>query len=85
MKTKLIKIGNSRGVRIPKALIEESGLTEEVEMVLRDNEIVLRSAEKVREGWDESFADMAERGDDELLDREELEEPSVWDEEEWTW
>jgi antitoxin MazE len=48
MKTKLIRIGNSQGVRIPKPLIEESGLTDEIEMILRDNEIVLRSAETIR-------------------------------------
>jgi antitoxin MazE len=51
MKTKIIRIGNSQGVRIPKPLIEESGITEEIEMILRDNEIVLRSAETIRKDW----------------------------------
>ena len=85
MKTKIIRIGNSQGVRIPKPLIEESGITEEIEMILRDNEIVLRSAKKIRKDWETSFEKMAEKGDDILLDQEEIEGPSDWDESEWTW
>lgn len=85
MKTKLIRIGNSQGVRIPKPLIEESGLSEEIEMILRDNEIILRSAEEIRENWDEAFEEMAQKGDDLLLDQKDIKEPSKWDETEWTW
>lgn len=85
MKTKLIRIGNSQGVRIPKPLIEESGLSEEIEMILRDNEIVLRSVEKTRKDWDEAFEEMARQEDDRLLDKEEAERPGEWDETEWTW
>lgn len=85
MKTKLIRIGNSQGVRIPKPLIEESGLEGEIEMILRDNEIILRPAEECRSGWDEVFEEMAGQGDDRLLDREDIERPSEWDESEWTW
>ena len=85
MKTKLIRIGNSQGVRIPKPLIKESGLSEEIEMVLRDNEIILRSPEETRKDWDQSFEKMAEKGDDQLLDKEEVEFPGEWDLNEWTW
>ena len=76
MKTKIIRIGNSQGVRIPKPLIEESGITEEVEMILRDNEIVLRSAKTIRKDWEASFEKMTEQGDDALLDVDEIE---------WAW
>jgi len=85
MKTKLIRIGNSQGVRIPKPLIEESGLSGEIEMVLRDNEIILRSVEETRKNWDQSFEEMARKGDDQLLDQEEVERPGEWDQTEWTW
>lgn len=85
MKTKIIQIGNSQGVRIPKPLIEESGLTDEIEMILRDDEIVLRSAKTNRKDWGESFKKMANQGDDELLDQEDIEGSSDWDESEWTW
>lgn len=85
MKTKIIRIGNSQGVRIPKPLIEESGITDEIEMILRDNEIILRSAEKTRENWEVSFEKMAEQGDDDLLDQKEIEKSSDWDKTEWVW
>jgi len=85
MKTKIIRIGNSQGVRIPKPLIEESGITEEIEMILRDNEIVLRSAETIRKDWEAYFEKMAKEDDDALLDQEAIEKTSDWDEDEWTW
>jgi antitoxin MazE len=85
MKTKLIRIGNSQGVRIPKPLIEESGITDEIEMILRDDEIVLRSAETTRKNWEASFEKMAEQDDDIILDQKEIQKQSEWDEVEWTW
>lgn len=44
MKTNLTRVGNSQSVLISKPFIEQSELSEEIEMMLRDNEIVLRSA-----------------------------------------
>lgn len=85
MKTKIIRIGNSQGVRIPKPLIEESGLSEEIEMILRNNEIILRSAKETRKNWEQSFEEMAEQGDDQLLDQDDLERPTEWDQTEWIW
>ena len=57
----------------------------QIEMILKDNEIVLRSAETTRKGWEASFEKMVEHDDDALLDQEEIEKPSDWDEAEWTW
>lgn len=85
MKTKLIRIGNSQGVRIPKPIIEEIGLSEEIEMILKDNQIILRSFEETRKDWDHSFEKIAKEHDDRLLDQKEIEQPSQWDETEWTW
>jgi antitoxin MazE len=85
MKTKLIRIGNSQGVRIPKPIIEEIGLSEEIEMILKDNQIILRSSEQTRKGWEQSFEKMARDNDDNLLDKETVESSSQWDETEWTW
>lgn len=83
MKTTLIAIGNSRGIRIPKPFIEQCGLTEQVEMDVRDSVILIRAPRLPRAGWDAAFARMAQAGDDHLLDGE----PSSnrWDEEEWEW
>lgn len=85
MKTKIIRIGNSQGVRIPKPVIKEIGLSKEIEMILEENQIILRSAEDTRHGWEHAFEQMAEHHDDQLLDRESVETSSQWDETEWTW
>jgi antitoxin MazE len=82
MKASLVAIGNSRGVRIPKALLEQTGLQDEVEMEVQGSQIVIRSAHRVREGWDEAFARMAANGDDALLDAP---VPTEWDQSEWEW
>ena len=53
VRAKLVQIGNSRGVRLPKAVIEEANLGDEVELIVRKDEVVLRRVKKVREGWAE--------------------------------
>ena len=82
LKTRLVRIGNSRGVRIPKPLLEQSGIRGPVELEARDGQIVIHAARSPREGWDEAFAAMAEAGDDALLAPE---TPTDWDDAEWVW
>lgn len=84
MRARIVKIGNSQGVRIPKALLEESGLSGDVDMSVHDGTIVIAAAGKARAGWDEAFRQMAQHGDDELLDGEVATSTTV-DEESWTW
>ena len=67
MKARIIQIGNSRGVRIPKRLLEKAHLSEDVQLEARAGEIVIRSA-RPRAGWDAHFRRMEQRGDDQLLD-----------------
>lgn len=83
MKARIVRIGNSRGVRIPKPLLEQSGLGEEVEIEVADGAIIIRAVPGRRRGWGKAFRSMAEHGDDILLHPEG--EPSVWDAEEWEW
>jgi len=83
MKTRIIRIGNSQGIRIPKPLLEQTGLVDEVELEVRAHEIVIRSARQPREGWATAFHAMAAAGDDVLLESEAA--GSNWDEEEWQW
>lgn len=85
MKTKIVKIGNSRGVRIPKSFIDESGLKNEVELEIDDGKIVIKPISKNRESWDSAFQKMAKNEDDVLLDSEALSKLTKWDEEEWEW
>ena len=68
MKTRIIRIGNSQGIRIPKLYLQQTGLGEEVELEVQDSEIVIRSTQHPRQGWDEAFQVMAAHGDDKLLD-----------------
>jgi len=84
IKSRIVKIGNSQGVRIPKLLLEQSNLGEEVELVLEQDQIIIRPIQHVRQGWEEAFKAMRERGDDELLDATAL-VTHAWDEEEWEW
>lgn len=84
MRVSVVRIGNSRGIRIPKTLLEQCRLGTAVELEVRQGQLVVRAADKPRGGWEEAFRRMAERGDDVLLDRESL--PSTRsDETEWEW
>jgi antitoxin MazE len=84
MKTRIIKIGNSQGIRIPKVFLDQSGLGEEVELEVQERQIVIRSAERARQGWEEAFSAMSEHEDDRLLD-EDLTGQTRWDENQWQW
>ena len=70
MKTKIVKVGNSRGIRIPKSLIDESGLKGDVALEVNDNKILITPISKPRESWDTAFQKMAKNKDDTLLDSE---------------
>ncbi len=82
MKSRLIRIGNSRGVRLPKPLIEEAGLDEEVEVQIRGNTLVITSLRQPRAGWAEAAQAKRERGEDLLLDGP---ADTRFDDEEWRW
>ena len=85
MKTRIVKIGNSQGIRIPKILLEQSGLQEEVEIEVENNQLIIRSKRNIREGWDNAFRLMAVKDDDQLLDKNSLANQSSWDSQEWEW
>jgi len=75
IKTKLIKIGNSRGIRIPKYIVELLNLNEEIELVVDEEvkELHIRHKKVPRENWEQSFIQMHEKKDDELLIDDSLE------------
>ena len=82
IRSKVVKIGNSRGIRIPRTLLEQAGLTDEVEMMVEGNRLIVHSAHLPRSGWEARFAEMTKQGDDQLLDEI---TPTEWDQDEWTW
>ncbi len=82
MKTRIVRIGNSRGVRLPKTLLEEAGLTDEVELRADPGRIVIRAARPPRTGWEEAARAVRERGEDKLLD---LPTSTRFEQKEWEW
>jgi antitoxin MazE len=84
IKTRIVKIGNSRGIRIPKILLDQAKLGDEIEMELKGDKLIIHSLQNPRQGWDEQFVEMARRGDDKSLDSEAANLTS-WDKDEWEW
>ncbi len=82
MKARMVRIGNSKGVRLPKPLIAEAGLGDEVEIRARKGRIVISVASRPRAGWAEAARLARERGEDRLLDPP---ASTRFDEEEWKW
>ena len=82
MKTRLVRIGNSRGIRLPKPLIAQAGLTEDVELHVKDGAIVIERASTPRAGWAQAAKEMHERDEDRLVPPT---TPTRFDEEEWEW
>jgi len=84
MKARIVKIGNSRGIRIPKSLILQAGIKDEVDLNVEENRLIISSPERPRATWADAFRRMAERGDDVLLDVDSV-SSSQWDGEGWEW
>jgi antitoxin MazE len=82
IKGRVVKVGNSQGIRIPKLLLEQSGIQENVEIEVRDNQLIITAAPGSRVGWAEAFAEMASNQDDALLDNVTT---TSWDDTEWEW
>lgn len=82
MKTQIIQIGNSQGIRIPKVLLEESSISGEVDVELHPDGIIIRNAQKPRAGWDDAFKTMAENEDEELS---ESKAETEFEKKEWQW
>ena len=82
MEARLIRIGNSRGIRIPKALIEAAGLDAPLRMRVVDSGLLIERVGEPRVGWAAAAQELRDRGDDGLLDDP---VPTVFDESEWEW
>jgi antitoxin MazE len=82
VRASIVRVGNSRGVRIPKHLIDECRLGDTVELSVVDGTLVIRPAVVARQNWDAAFARMASANEDALLDPE---TPTDFEGEEWEW
>ena len=83
MKIELVRIGNSRGIRIPKPILEQCGFRDTVDLRIENDRLVIAPGRRAREGWEEAFGAAGSSEDDELL----LESlpPNHFDLEEWRW
>lgn len=81
MRAHIIPIGNSQGIRLPKALLEQSGISGDVELEIHQGGILIRNAAMPRSGWDEAFKAMAENDAEDGL--ESL--PNQFEKKEWQW
>ena len=81
-KTRIVRIGNSRGIRVPKLLLDRADLPEEVELHAEPGRLVVSAANRPRAGWAAKARSMHERGDDAPLDRP---TPTHFDGTDWRW
>ena len=86
MRARIIRIGNSRGIRIPKALLEEAGFDADVELEAKRGQITIRAAQRhPRAGWEEQARRMHQAGDDFIPGWTDAPSPTRFDDEEWEW
>lgn len=83
MKVKLVRVGNSRGIRIPKAILEQCGLQETVELRVEKDRLVIAREHRPRQGWEEAFSAAGPSSDDELL--LDAMPAAAFDLEDWRW
>jgi antitoxin MazE len=67
MQVSVIQVGNSKGIRLSKTLLDKYQITDKVELVLEKDYIVLKPVAEPRKNWEEAFAEMHRNGDDQLL------------------
>jgi len=84
MKSRIVPIGNSQGIRIPKPLLQKAGLSGDVELVAKEGMLVVQAAKGPRSGWAGAFQEMAAHQDDQPVDKP-VPPATSWDREEWSW
>ena len=80
MEVSVVKIGNSRGIRLSKTIIERYNIRDTVEMILHKGHIIIKPLSRPRKGWDKAFIEMHANGDDKLIMQDIFEEENL---EEW--
>jgi antitoxin MazE len=82
IKTRIVRIGNSRGIRVPKVLLDQAQLPDEVELHAEPGRLVVQGVHRPRTGWGDAARAMSQAGHDGLLDAP---SPTRFDDEEWEW
>ena len=68
MRARVVRIGNSQGIRIPRPLLDQTGITDDVELEVEDSKIIIYPVSNPRAGWDNAFRAMTKQGEDVLLE-----------------
>ncbi|MEN8156797.1 MAG: AbrB/MazE/SpoVT family DNA-binding domain-containing protein [Bacteroidota bacterium] len=82
MEVPIIKIGNSKGIVLSKTILERYGFGDKIEIVMKRDHLEIKPVPSPRQGWNEAFKEMHERGDDELIGDDLLDDEFF---EEWEW
>jgi antitoxin MazE len=80
MEVTVIKIGNSRGIRLSKTLLERYNIRDTVDLILEKGQIIIKPLSRPRKGWDKAFMEMNANGEDKLLITDIFEDENM---EEW--
>ena len=80
METSIIKIGNSKGLRLSKTILEKYNIKDKVELILEKGQIILKPITLPRKNWEKEFKKMSENGDDKFLLNDVFEDENL---EEW--
>lgn len=81
MELSIINIGNSKGIRLSKTILEKYSISDKIEVILEKGYIILKPKAEPRKGWDKAFKKMHENGDDQLLMNDVFEDENF---EEWS-
>ena len=80
MQVSIIQIGNSKGIRLSKTILERYNIRDSVDLILDKGQIIIKAIDKPRNGWEESFKLMNENNDDQLMIDDVFEDENL---EEW--
>ncbi len=80
MEISVIKIGNSKGIRFSKTIIERYNIRDTVDLILEKGQIIIKPLSKPRKGWEKAFKELNASGDDKLIMPDIFEEENL---EEW--
>lgn len=67
MEVSVVQIGNSKGIRFSKTIIEKYNIKDKVDLILEKGQIIIKPLSKPRKGWDKAFKEMSDNKDDSLL------------------
>lgn len=81
MEISVINIGNSKGIRLSKTILEKYSISDKIELILEKGYIILKPKSEPRKGWDKAFMKMHKNGDDQLLMNDVFEDENF---EEWS-